>query len=618
MTVADKLSKRHKEVSIAEFFEKNRHLLGFDSRLKATLTIIKEAVDNSLDACEEMNQELPENMKNKILPIITVDLKKVEDVYEILDNGVSVGEVVRRGDKFEVSYQGRRGTFKSKYAGHNFKIGGYDVKIKVDDDNKISVYINGKKKEIKAGYPKFRVKVLDNGPGIVKDQIPKIFGTLLYGSKFTRLRQSRGQQGIGITSAVLYSQLTTGRPAVITSKVGKNKPAYRITLTIDTSKNKAQVLKTEVVDDFPYDHGTLIELEFEGEYRSRGDKSVEEYLKRTAIVNPHATIIFKDIDGKKIVWKNTSKKYPKPPKEIKPHPYGLELGMLMKMLASTSRKTLLDFLTKELSRISVNTAYIILSKADLKEDMKPQDLSRDQAERLLKAMQRTKLLRPPTDVLSPIGARELEKSLKQDTKAEFVVTVSRPPTTYRGMPFMVEVGIAYGGEITGLKLYRYANKIPLLYEQSSGAIFKAVTQVGWRRYKVPETSSGLPQENIILLAHVASVWVPYTSESKSAIAAYPEIVKELKLAFQEAARKLSLYLSARYKERIKKEKVNRFFAYGTEVAVALANMVGEKREKILEAIKKLLEYRYGSSALSAAEKVLEQGIAKEGEESEEE
>lgn len=593
MTIAEKLAKTQKEISISEFFEKNRHLLGYDSKIKAMLTIIKESVDNSLDAMEEMNAESKE--KNKIFPEIYIDVKKVEDVYEVLDSNEVIAEVVKRGDDFSVSYQGRRGTFKSRYAGQNFKIGNNTVKLKVEND-KLKIYINGKKYESRTCSPKYRVIVRDNGPGIIKEQIPRIFGTLLYGSKFHRQRQSRGQQGIGVTSAILYSQLTTGRPSIVVSKISKNKPAHRMSILIDTTRNRAEILKDEIDKKFPLDHGTQIEMEFEGQYITKGEKSVEEYIKRTAIVNPHATFIFSDIYGKKQVFKRVVNTYPKEPVEIKPHPYGLELGIIMKMLRTSVRKNIKEFLLKDLSRISPNTANIILSKAEIKDKTKPANLTRDEAERLLRALQRTKLLRPQTTVLSPIGEQALEKSLKKGVNPEFVTTITRPPTTYRGMPFQIEVGIAYGGDIKESTIMRFANKIPLLYDQSQGAILRAVQQVGWRRYNVPETSSGLPQIPLILVVHIASVWIPYTSEGKAAIALYPGIIKEIKLSLQDAARELKRYVGARFKEQRRREKVGKFILYAEELSQPLSEITNKKEEKIKKDIKNLITKKIGKGA----------------------
>ena len=242
---AEAMASRQRDISVSEFFTKNRHLLGFDNPQKALLTSVKEAVDNSLDACEEAG----------ILPTIRVQIEEVSE-------------------------------------------------------------------------SRFRVTVEDSGPGIVKAQIPKIFAKLLYGSKFHRLKQSRGQQGIGISAAGMYGQLTTGRPIVITSKVGKGRPAYRMEVRIDARTNAPDVLKEEVVA-WEKDHGTTVTIEMAGLYRA-GRASVQAYLEQTVVANPHLELTFQPPKGEPITWPRASQELPPETQEIKPHPYGVELGMLIK------------------------------------------------------------------------------------------------------------------------------------------------------------------------------------------------------------------------------------------------------------------------------------------------
>ncbi|MBR9679207.1 MAG: DNA topoisomerase VI subunit B, partial [Nanoarchaeota archaeon] len=387
------LAKQHKAVSIAEFFEKNRHLLGFGSKRQAMLTCIKESVDNSLDACEE----------SKILP---------------------------------------------------------DIKVEIHD----------------LGKDKFKIIVQDNGPGIIKKNLSKAFGKLLYGSKFHGSKQGRGQQGIGITSCVLYSQLTTGKATKVISKIDEKIPAYSIEIMLDTTNNEPRILEEKLDERFKY-LGTRVELEILGEYLATGKQSVEEYLRRTSIVNPHARILFIRPDKKKVVFHRTIDRLPIMPKQIKPHPDGLELGILLKMLLNSGSKTLKSFLRTEFSSIGAKTAEEILGKAGLSPRNHPQMLSRDKSEKLLHAMQETSIQAPPLDCLSPIGETAFNKSMKMEIPAEFYTTVTRKPVSYRGMPFQVEVSLAYGGELPKdkiAKVMRFANKVPLIYEDYACAITQSI------------------------------------------------------------------------------------------------------------------------------------------------
>ncbi|GIU70393.1 MAG: hypothetical protein KatS3mg002_1629 [Candidatus Woesearchaeota archaeon] len=376
---AEDLAKKQREISVAEFFEKNRHLLGFDNPRKALLTTVKEAVDNSLDACEE----------SRILPEIAVE------IIEMSEN-------------------------------------------------------------------RFKVIIEDNGPGIVKNQIPKIFAKLLYGSKFHRLRQSRGQQGIGISAAVMFAQLTTGRPAKILSKTSAEKPAHYMELHLNTQTNTPEVLIDEE-KEWNKEHGTRIELDIEGNY-TKGSQSVDEYLRQTAIINPHATIIYTNPKAEQFIYARATDQLPKEPLEIKPHPYGLELGILAKMLKNTESRTLQSFLTTDLSRVGPGTAKEICDNALIDPKRKPQELTIQDAEKLINAIRKTKIMAPTTDCLSPIGAELIEKSLKKEINAEFYVAISRPIFVYRGNPFQIEIGLAYGGNQSKenpVSLLRFANRGPI-------------------------------------------------------------------------------------------------------------------------------------------------------------
>ena len=351
--VAVELAKKQREISISEFFLKNRHLLGFDNPTRALMMVVKEAVDNSLDATTEI----------KILPEIKVEINQIAE-------------------------------------------------------------------------DRFKVAVEDNGPGIVKQQIPNIFGKLLYGSKFHLLKQNRGSQGIGISASVMYSQLTTGKPTKIYSRIGPQKPAHYFELQIDTKKNEPMILKDEEIN-WNKEHGTKIELEIEGRYL-KGKQGVDEYIKQTAIVNPHATFIYITPEKEKITYERATEELPKDAKEIKPHPYGIELGQLITMLKDTRANTLQGFLQSEFSRIGPQPVQEICNKTKLRTDDKPKKLDHKQVEALFKALQETKIRAPPSDCLSPIGAELLEKGLRKEIHADFYATTSRSPTVYRGMPFIIE------------------------------------------------------------------------------------------------------------------------------------------------------------------------------------
>ncbi len=504
---ARELAKKQREISIAEFFEKNRHLLGFDNPRKALLTTIKEAVDNALDACEEA----------RILPEVTVEL-------------------------------------------------------------------------IQLGETRFRIIIEDNGPGIVKQQIPKIFAKLLYGSKFYKLSQSRGQQGMGISAAVLYAQLTTGKPALITSKTDAKSKAAKMKLKINTSTNEPEIIEETQVDWPEKEHGTKIEVELEGTYQ-KGRQSVDEYLKETAIVNPHITIIYVNPEAQQTIFPRAINDLPALVKEIQPHPYGIELGILIKMLENTSSRTVQSFLTDNFSRVSPAVAKEICENSAVLPNTKPHDVTREIAERLIEGIKKTKIIAPPTDCISPIGEEQLEKGLRKGITAEFYCATTRPAAVYRGNPFVIEVAIAYGGELPKdetVRVLRFANRVPLLYQPGACAVSESINDVAWKSYGLEQSRSSPPVGPCVIIVHISSVWVPFTSESKEAIAHYPEIIKEIKLGLQECGRLLGIYV--RKKSRIHEQmaRANMFEKFLPELAESLASLAKDNKEKILKALQKML------------------------------
>ena len=606
--VAEEMGKRMKSVSVAEFFKKNKHLLGFDNPLKAMLVVIKEAVDNALDATEEHAYELKKKGRAFELPEIKVRIKKEEHGLVILPSGedIPIADLVKSDGNWYVVLFGEKIRASSIEGDKKtYNVDGRKVDLIFTSAKKPQVYVDEKRAEVEERTLKYKVIITDNGPGIVEKNIPNVFGKLLYGSKFHRLRQSRGQQGIGISSTVLYAQQTTGTPALITSKTEAKEKATQISLSI-ADQNEPIIHSKEYVDDFEYKHGTRIELVIEADYRRSGSKSVYEFMRRTSIVNPHANFILKEPKKRKITFKRTSKKLPKEPDEIRPHPHGLEFGQLKDLLKVTNQASVKSFLIKDLTRVSNNIAEDILKKINIDTNADPKKLSNSEIEKLLRVLHKSNLQRPPTNCLSPISENALKKSIMGDTNAEFISVSSRRPAVYKGIPFLVEAAIAYGGDIppTGsAQRLRYANKIPLLYDASGCATTTAIKEMNWKQYKVENVSqSGYPVGPYVILIHLASVWVPYTSEGKSAIANYPDIIKEMRLAVQDCARKLRIYLRAKLKEKRTRKRINLFETYLPEFAGSLAKITDKNEDKIKEKLKNTLLNKYNIGKTEEDEK----------------
>jgi len=539
---AVEMGARQREISVSEFFTKNRHLLGFDSPRKSLLTCVKEAVDNALDACEEAG----------ILPDVTVRL-------EVVSNGEPVAP---------------------------------------------------------SQASKFCITVVDNGPGIVRQHIPRIFAKLLYGSKFHRLRMSRGQQGIGISAAGMYGQLTTGKPVKIISRTSPRATAHFFEVQIETKKNEPLVHENKQIKwDQP--RGTQVTLEVEGKYQ-KGRASVDEWLEQTSIANPHVRLIYHTPEGETKEYPRTYHELPPSPREIKPHPYGIEFGMLLKMLQDTKSHSVSGFLASDFCRVSPQLAGEICKAAKVSPNLKPRALKGTVAETLYQTIQNTKIMAPPTNCLSPIGEKAILSGLYKQIKGEFYTAVSRPPAVYRGNPFIIEAGLAYGtgpedqnkpqqpampkaeGEDEEddselARVIRYANRVPLLYQQSACSTFKAVLTTTWKNYGVAQSRGALPAGPMVIFVHMASVWVPFTSESKEAIADYDEIQKEITLALRECGRRLGLFLRRRERAASEYRRRNIFELYIEEVVEACNRLKGGKlpKEKLKAQLQKIATSRTG-------------------------
>jgi DNA topoisomerase-6 subunit B len=597
-STAKAMAASQRDISVSEFFAKNRHLLGFDNPRKALLTTVKEAVDNSLDACEEAG----------ILPEIWVHIEQT--------------------------------------ANNRYKVG-----------------------------------IQDNGPGILKKQIPLIFGKLLYGSKFHRLRQSRGQQGIGISAAGMYGVQTTGKPVKIISKVSVRKPSHYYEIQIDTKINKPKILngkgdgidipagdkgiayiKKHGIEWVEQPHGTRVTIELEAKF-VRGRGSVDEYLEQTAIANPHITLHYLDPDDYEYDYERSAKVLPPEPKEIKPHPYGIELGRLAQMLHESESMSASEFFRTRFSRVTSAVAKRICDGAKVSTRANVRKLDRSQADKLYQTIQQTKISAPATDCICPIGEELILKGLHQVVPGEFYTAATRPPSVYRGNPFQIEVGLAYGGtaptqnitedlllelleetdtrtvrqflihtfnglggeaadklvkaaslktrqnpsklkpkerkslfeamknvnvaEGQQMEVLRYANRVPLQFQQSACAVTQTVLGTNWRGYGLSQSRGGMPKGPVSLMVHIASVWVPFTSESKEAIANYPEIQKEIRLGLQAVGRKLGMYLRRRLKVRQQSDRREIFLRYLKEVSTAVSEINGAKRDELYDQLVKV-------------------------------
>ncbi len=702
--IAEELAENQQAISIAEFFEKNKHMLGFDSGARGLVTAVKEAVDNALDAAEEAG----------ILPDIYVEIQEAGDYYTLI--------------------------------------------------------------------------VEDNGPGLTKESLPKVFGKLLYGSRFHVREQNRGQQGIGISAAVLYSQLTSGKPAKITSRTQGEHEAQYFELIVDTDENEPEI-SVERTTSWDRPHGTRIELEMEANMRARNQ--LHDYIKHTAVVNPHARLELREPEAH-FKFERATDQLPEETEEIRPHPHGVELGTVLKMLAATDSHSVSGFLQEEFTRVGKKTSESIIDAfrdrhygremrwrppaatedidlrtvvaeatankgqdatsafadaiadgvderdriahhellavvADAAEDAEAEhgttfgetvrenaveavwlalvdvaeddedresadsrlvdeiyaladeatstrkddavvyafaerlagtfadvteadvrhrltqtalreavdraaDLTeeyddvafgdtarenvvetiwdvmatvpdepplvrelsddRDAASDLVDAMRETDIMAPPTRCLSPISADLIEAGLRKEFDADFYASSSRDAEVHGGDPFVVEAGIAYGGDLEAegtVDVLRFANRVPLVYQRGACATTDVVKSIGWRNYGLDQPGgSGLPNGPAVVMVHVASTNVPFTSESKDAVANVPEMEDEIELAIREAARELKSFLNKRRSMQKRRKKQNVLGKILPEMATKVAEVTGRDEPDIDDAIARIM------------------------------
>ena len=526
---AEEISSKQKQASIGEFFEKNKHFLGFDTQQRAVITAVKEAVDNSLDACEEA----------RILPDIRVELRRT------------------KSDEIEMTSQ-------------------------------------------------------DNGPGIPRDSIEGVFGKFLLGSRFHAIRQTRGQQGIGITGVVMYSQLTTGAKTRVISKVKSDSSAVFVDLGIDTKKNKAT--KSSEKRDIWIDertgeeisHGLRITTVMKAKYQ-RGKKSVYQYLRMTSIVNPHASIslVVMDKEGEIIEegnWVRTSNKLPRVVEEIKPHPHGIHLGTLQRMLRESTDRRMTSFLKHNFSGVSSRAAKEILGIADIEEGRTPKRIKAEEARAMITAFQTVKLLKPPMDCLSPIEDLLIKKGLSKAIDSRFASTVTRDPTVSQGNPFQIEVGLVFGGDLSSegpIEILRFANRVPLMYQQGGCLLTKALEAVNWKSYGLEQPGgSGIPKGPAAVLVHLASTNVQFTSEAKEAVSYNEEVFDEVRKAMLEVGRGLKNHLKKSSERKKAKEKFELVNIILPEISKKSSELLGREEPDLAPVITQIMNAVFLEEELS--------------------
>jgi DNA topoisomerase-6 subunit B len=503
--------KQFREHSVAEFFKKNRQMLGFSGKVRSLTTIVHEFVTNGLDACEEAG----------ILPELSVHAEEL-------------------------------------------------------------------------GKDHYRLTIKDNGPGIPKSHLGKALGQMLAGTKFHRYLQQRGQQGIGAAACTMFSYLTTGQPTkAITCYKGTKLTA---SISIDFKKNKPiiEVTGTEPTDE----HGLTVVSEFKDVRYERGNYGVYEYLRRTALANPHCVIELIEPNKERTMFPRSVETNPARPFEIKPHPLGITTHDLLEFAKhNKENKRISSFLQSTFARVSAGKVEELKGLVpDVDFSKRPEELTWAASEKLVKAFSEVKWIAPAMDSLVPIGKEQVEASFINIFNPEVLIVTERSPKVYRGgIPFMVEVGIAYGGGVAEAnkrgELMRFSNKVPLLFDAGGCAITETVKSMDWKRYNI----RNFDEEPIAVLINLVSVHVPYTSAGKQAISHEEDIMGEIKFALMEASRGVQRYLSGKRKAKeiaTKRKVVSR---YVQQLAGDLSTLSGKKPAAIEKQLMQIIDEKYSKS-----------------------
>ncbi len=514
------MSNKITKSSTAEYFSKNLQQVGFSSPLKAVLTTLKEAVDNSLDACEQAG----------ILPDIEVQVLRV-------------------------------GVGSSK----NTDL----VKIIVED----------------------------NGPGIEAEDLAKVFGEYLASSKFGRGQCSRGQQGIGISAATTWAQLTNAKGALVMSKTSQMRKAIRGQVDVDIKSNTG-ILKNKESVDWDKKSGVRVEFVIDGRVQLNGDGGLITYIEGTVLVNPHLSVRYKLLDNDWVQIDRVSNSVPDVPEATLPHPHTFKLGEFITHSTLYGKTSLEKFLKTGFSRISDQAIHDFVKKGLPKSllDKSVSSLKDSDFKTAFQAVQDTELMAPSTKSVLTVGEDALSKSIGRLGEVDFFSVVTRKPAICDFKPVVVEVALARFKNRNleadePVQLLRFANRVPLQFDKSGCAITWAIESVNWKSYGVQQPKGSLPLGPYVFAVSLTSPFIKFKNASKETIDASEELVEEIRRALMQAGQKLSRHIKKESKEADLERKLAHIEQFGpilVETLVRLTNSSDARKKRAEEGLRKLL------------------------------
>jgi DNA topoisomerase-6 subunit B len=507
--------------STAEYFAKNLQQVGFSSPAKAVLTTLKEAVDNSLDACEEAG----------ILPEVDVTIRRID-----------------------------KGSTKSS-----------DL---------------------------IEIVVEDNGPGIDQNDLARVFGEYLASSKFGRGQCTRGQQGIGISAATTWAQLTNAAGVKVITKTSSMRKALKAVIDVDIKGNKGIVKNKETLD-WNVPHGTRVEFHIDGRVQLNGDGGILTYLDGTTLVNPHLTLNYKLLDNEKVSIPRVTDEIPTIPEATLPHPHTMKLGEFMTHAGLYGKMSLENWLRKGFSRVTDQSMKDLVAKGLPKKflaKMLPQ-ISQDEYKQIFQVIQETELQSPSTKSVLTVGEEALSKSILRLGEIDFFSVVTRRPTICDFKPVVVEVAIARflnrtsDGSDEPIQLLRFANRVPLQFDKAACAITGAVQSVNWRAYGLNQPKDALPTGPYVFAISVTSPFIKFKNASKETIDGSEELIEEIRRALMQAGQRLSRHIRREDKANDLERKLQHIEKFAPILVEGLARIVkasAGRKKKAEDGLKLLL------------------------------
>jgi DNA topoisomerase-6 subunit B len=591
-----------KQGTIAKFMRKRTQLVGFETGLNKHTQYSIEFLDNAIDALESWW------WKTKKRPRLQdqLDLNVVEEVRAKLEEGqidtIAVSKQLERdvkaGKEVEVPPR-RKETIEEQIT--EFRKFVMPLRSLLSKREPLVVM---ELKEVQMpdlvpiddeeGFKVYEFTCFDTGVGMVPSDLEK-FGIYLASSKSEKLRQTRGSQGFGAPSAFSDAQNTTGKPIFTISK-RYNSDLANVTNFYTTTANTKDHVGGPVDMDLPFNHGTYIRLYYLNIQYRRGYADI--YAEMASLLNSHVTIIFIDPYGKVHIFPRRVIAFPDEPKYAQPHPASIRIGEFQDLLRETGESELRGFLTKAFCRLSSNKAKTIVSNAskdlrrrhldDLKMTTPTDSLSKTEVELLYRSFSNEDYIAPPTDTVVPVGEEVFEQTIQLAYNPDFATAVTRKPTSGKGLSFAVEVCIAYGGEIkpassAPMVLWRFVNRVPKLRDNSDCATWKAATSVNWKNYKVPTFDNGIPRGPLMVFIHVAGAYVHvmFKGQSKQALAEDEVLLREIKLALEDAGRRFRRFITRRETARRKAKRAGILAMYADQFAQSLTTIANDGRKKPL-------------------------------------